>query len=172
MTDGDSAGDTWWLAPKAFHSLGGYYNITETQYLGGWSGHADSITSKYFLHIDKAGLTYRKFRAVFCIPWDEIVGLEIVGPEKAQYRITFTRALLVGGVLASAVKKKTQSSVLIARIRTGEEAIFHTDKLSAEKLQRILLPIITQLEQAHPRVDGPPLPAGPSPTPDPPAVSP
>jgi hypothetical protein len=171
MTEGEieeeGTGDQWWLAPRAFHSLGGYYSINGTQYLGGWSGY-EPITGKFLLRIDKDGLTYKKIRAVFCIPWEEIVGLEVEGPETAQYRTTFTRALLVGGVLASAVKKKIQSSVLIVRTRAGEEAVFHTDRLTAPHLRRRLLPFITQLEQAHPAVDGPPPPAGPSPAPDPP----
>ncbi len=66
----------------------------------------------------------------------------------ASKRVTAGRALALG-VFALAAKKTTKSAVLIARLRSGEEAIFQTEKFTAAELRAKLAPITSQLRKAN-----------------------
>jgi len=160
------ASGSWWLAPQAFKGLGfsGSFSATETHYLGGWSGHPKTYTGKLtkIVVIDKSGISLRGLSTIFTIPWDQILDLEVEGPETASKRVTAGRALALG-VFALAAKKTTKSAVLIARLRSGEEAIFQTEKFTAAELRAKLAPITSQLRKANASSSPTALPATSSP---------
>ena len=123
---------------------------SDTQYLGGWSGHTKTYTgmSKKILRVDTNGVSLVAFKTIFTIPWSVIVALEVEGPEQASQRVTVTRALAVG-VFALAAKKKSKAAVLIVRTPDGEEALFQTEKYTAAELRTKLTPFISQLRVAQ-----------------------
>ena len=123
---------------------------SDTQYLGGWSGHTKTYTgmSKKILRVDTNGVSLVAFKTIFTIPWSVIVALEVEGPEQASQRVTVTRALAVG-VFALAAKKKSKAAVLIVRTQDGEEALFQTEKYTAPELRTKLTPFISQLRVAQ-----------------------
>lgn len=151
--------NSWWLAPKAFKGLGftESFSATETHYLGGWAGHSKTYTGKLtkIVVIDKNGVSLRGFSTIFTIPWNQVLDLGVEGPENASKRVTAGRALALG-VFALAAKKTTKSAVLIVKLRSGEEAIFQTEKFTAAELRAKLVPITSQLRKAN---------ASPSPSP-------
>jgi hypothetical protein len=146
------ASGSWWLAPKAFKGLGftESFSAAETHYLGGWSGHSKTYTGKLtkIVVIDKNGVSLRGFSTIFTIPWNQVLDLEVEGPENASKRVTAGRALALG-VFALAAKKTTKSAVLIVKLRSGEEAIFQTEKFTAAELRAKLVPITSQLRKAN-----------------------
>ncbi len=143
------ASGSWWLAPKAFRGLGflEHLDASETQYLGGWSSHTKTYKAKY-VRIDAQGISLRGLKTIFTIPWDQVLDLEVEGPESASKRVTAGRVLALG-VFALAAKKKTQSAVLIVSLRSGEEAVFQTEKLTAAELRAKLVPVTSQLRKAN-----------------------
>jgi hypothetical protein len=157
------ASGSWWLAPKAFRGLGFVekFSATETNYLGGWSGHSKTYTGKLtkILIVDKRGVSLDGLKNIFTIPWDQIVDIEIEGPETASKRVTAGRALALG-VFSLAAKKTQKSAVLFARLRSGEEAIFQTEKFTAPELRGKLAPVVSQLRKAN-AVSSPEAPSTP-----------
>ena len=136
---------------------------SDTQYLGGWSGHTKTYTgmSKKILRVDSEGVSLAAFKTIFTIPWSVIVALEVEGPEQASQRVTVTRALAVG-VFALAAKKKSKAAVLIVRTQDGEEALFQTEKYTAPELRTKLTPFISQLRVAQAQSPAPVEAAKPS----------
>lgn len=158
---------SWWLAPQAFKGLGftGSFSAADTHYLGGWSGHTKTYTGKMtkIVVIDKNGISLRGISTIFTVPWDQVLDLEVEGPETASKRVTAGRALALG-VFALAAKKTTKSAVLIARLRSGEEAIFQTEKFTAAELRAKLVPITSQLRKANASSSPPAPPTTPPPS--------
>lgn len=142
-----SAG-AWWLTQDAFKGLGltKAFSLSESHYLGGWSGHTKTYTgmSKQIFTVDSSGIGLRGFRQLFVIPWDQIVDVEIEGPEQASKRVTATRVLALG-VFALAARKKSKMSVIIVRLRSGEEAVFQSEKMTPPEVRARLAPILSQL---------------------------
>lgn len=81
------------------------------------------------LVLDADGLHYRKVREVFCIPWADIESTEVVGPDVAQSRVTFTRMATIG-LFAFAAKKKGGESYLTVTGKTGAQLGFRIPKVS------------------------------------------
>lgn len=148
-----AAAGGWWLAPKAFAAFGfmGYYSVNEVQYLGGWAEHPKTYTGSITksLKLDSAGISLRGLKTIFTIPWDQVVELEVEGPEVASSRITATR-LLALGPFALAARKKSKEAVLVVRTRRGDEALFHVEKVLASEMRAKLLPVISQVRRANP----------------------
>ncbi len=136
-----------------FKGLGLTSKLTtgEARYLGGWSAQTKTYAPKKgnkFLVVDQRGVSFDGLKTIFTIPWSEIVGLDIEGPESAARRITATRMLTLG-VFSLAAQKKEKLAVMIVRLRSGEEAIFDTAKLTAPELKGKLTPIMSQLRKAN-----------------------
>jgi hypothetical protein len=142
-----SAGQ-WWLNAEVFKGFGFLqkFSMSETDYLGGWSGHPKSH-KKDILEFGQPGIAYKAFRTLFLIPWEQVADIEVEGADQAASRVTATR--LVGmGVFALAAKKKSKSAVVIVRLKSGEEACFHTEKFLAPEVRAKLSPVISQLHKA------------------------
>lgn len=141
---------SWWLAPKAFRALGftETFSAGESRYLGGWSGYAKTHTANMnnYLVVDKAGVSFKVFKTLFTIPWDQVHDIAIEGPESASKRVTVGRALALG-VFSLAAKKTDKSAVVVVSLKSGEEAIFDTRKFSAGELRAKLAPITSQLRR-------------------------
>ncbi len=146
----------WWLRAGAFKGLGftETLRVPETHYLGGWQGHEKTYTGKMSdsnsVVVNKAGINYSKFKTVFTIPWEDIVGLEVEGPDQAQRRLTATR--MVGlGVFALAAPKKSKIAILLVSLRNGDVAVFQTEKMTALELKGKLTPVSSQVNRAQDR---------------------
>ncbi len=143
---------SWWLASDAFRGLGltGRFSAGETRYLGGWSGYAKTHTANTnnYVNLDKNGISYKAFKTLFTIPWEQVVDLHVEGPESAAKRVTVGRALALG-VFALAAKKTEKSAILVVQLRSGEEAIFDTRKFTAGELRGKLAPITSHLRRAN-----------------------
>jgi hypothetical protein len=157
-------GGEWWIAPNAFRGLGlsQRLSILETHYLGGWSGHAKTYTGKLTkaLVFDKKGVSLSGISTIFTIPWSDVRDVEVEGPESASKRVTVGRALALG-VFALAAKKAQKSAVVIVQLKSGEEAIFQTEKFTAGEMRAKLVPITTQLKKvaaATPNLESAPAP--------------
>lgn len=143
---------TWWTAPNAFKGLGwtGSLNINGCAYMGGYSAHPKTHGTTNILAVGANGLAYRGLNEIFRISWSEVAGLTVDGPDQASKRITATR--LVGmGVFALAAKKTSKSAVLIVDLRSGEQAVFHSEKVTAPELKAKLAPITSQIHVAAKR---------------------
>ena len=146
------ADGTWWTAPNAFKGLGwtGSLNINGCAYMGGYSSHPKTHGNTNILAVGANGLAYRGLKEIFRIPWSQVADLTVDGPEQASNRITATR-LLTMGVFAVAAKKTSKSAVLIIDLHSGEQAVFHTEKLTAPELKAKLAPITSQIHVAAKR---------------------
>lgn len=160
----------WWLNASVFRGFGfaSVFSVSETDYLGGWSRHPKGH-KKDILHISQAGVAYKAFRTLFTIPWAQVADIIVEGPDQAASRVTATR-LVSMGVFALAAKKKSKSAVIIVVLKNGEEACFHTEKLTATEVRAKLSPVISQLHrvtalaqaQPQPVATAPPTPAQPT----------
>ncbi len=147
---------SWWLAPAAFKGLGltQSFAATESAYLGGWSGQAKTYPGKSkVIKLDKAGVSLCGIKTIFTIPWEQVQDIDVEGPEAASKRITATRMVTMG-VFALAAQKKSKSAVMIVKLRSGEEAVFQTQKFAAGELRGKLAPITSYLRRAGAAVDG------------------
>jgi hypothetical protein len=139
------------------------YWIKGTAYLGGWSGHADTHGDTNVLIFRKDGIAYKGFRDKFVIPWDQVVAIDVEGPDSPSDRVTATRLATIG-VFAFAAKKGSGMAAVLVELTSGEEAIFRTESASAAEVRMKLLPITTRLEKLAPeKVEpvGPPEVAAP-----------
>ena len=141
----------WWEDPSIWSAFGftKQYQLSSTEYLGGWSGHPKKHGNTNMLLFRKDGIAYRGFRDIFVIPWGQITSIEIEGPDSPSSRITATR-LVTLGVFALAAKKKSSSAAVVVEVDAGETAIFHSDKVSAGEVRTKLLPVTTRLSRAAP----------------------
>lgn len=146
------ADGTWWTDPNAFKGLGflGSLTVGGCAYMGGYSAHPTKHGDTHNLAVGANGLAYRGFTEIFRIPWSEVADLTVEGPDQAAKRITATR-LVTLGVFALAAKKKSKSAVLIVDLQSGEQAVFHTEKLTAPELKGKLAPITSQIRVAAKR---------------------
>lgn len=119
--------------------------IGHCDYAGGYSGHPKPSKASV-LSIKSEGLCYGGFKELFCIPWSSVAGLRIEGPEQAAKRVTATRLAAIG-VFAVAAPKSSKSALLIADLKSGEQAIFHTTSLTSTQLRIELAPITSQLSR-------------------------
>jgi hypothetical protein len=138
----------WWTDPQLFRAFGRskQFLATYVDYHGGWSGHQKPHKDKSLI-INGEGINLKGFKTLFTIPWSEIAGLDIEGPEEASKRITATRILSMG-VFALAAKKKSKTAILIVTTTDGEQAVFQTEKLTALELRAKLTPVISQIHRA------------------------
>ncbi len=143
---------SWWLAPDVFRAFGlsARFDAGYSRYLGGWSGYTKTHTSNRnkYLVINKNGISLSVVKTLFTIPWDQVLDIEVEGPESASKRVTAGRALAFG-VFALAAKKNEKLAVLIVQLRSGEEAIFDTRQFTAGELRAKLVPVTSQLRRAR-----------------------
>lgn len=104
---------------------------TPTKYLGGHPAREKATTAT--LTIDDDGVRARVIRDFLTVPWSDVAGLEVEGPEQVERRVTVTR-LLATGIFAFALKKKQKVAYLTVTTPDGE-AIFETDKFTPEELR-------------------------------------
>jgi len=147
----ENVSQNWWIKPNAFGGLGrsGTFSATESNYLGGWPGHIKTYTGKFakVLVVDRRGVSLRGLSTIFTIPWQEITDLEVDGAGSVSKRVTAGRVAVMG-IFALAAKKKTKDSMLIVTTASGDQALFHSSRITALELREKLLPIITQIRKA------------------------
>jgi hypothetical protein len=139
----------WWEDEAIWKSKSSVKDfwLLETAYLGGWSGHPKTHGDTNSLEFKKDGIKYKKtFGTRFVIPWDQVVAIDVVGPDSPSDRVTATRLATIG-VFAFAAKKKSGMAAVLVELTSGEEAIFRTEKVSAAELRMKLLPITTRLDK-------------------------
>ena len=124
--------------------------MSDCAYMGGYSGHPKKHGDSNTLRVDAAGIAYRGLRELFRIPWSAVNELIVDGPDQAARRITVTRLATIG-VFALGAQKKSRIAVLIVELDSGEQAVFHTKKLTALELRGKLAPVISQLNAAAKR---------------------
>ena len=103
--------------------------------------------SNCVLKIDKNGVSLSSFRTLFSIPWSEITDLEVEGPEQASQRFTATRLALLGP-LGLAFKKSKKSTVIQVSTKSGDLAVFVTEKYVVHEVKPKLQAIINKIRQA------------------------
>jgi hypothetical protein len=144
----------WWLRTDAFKGLGftGTLRVPETHYLGGWQGQDKTYTGKISdgnsVMINKGGVNYIRFKTVFTIPWNDIISVDVEGPDLAQRHLTAVRILALG-VFALAAPKKSKIAMLMVSTRNGDVAVFQTEKMTALELKGKLAPISSQISRAQ-----------------------
>jgi len=137
----------WWLDSSIFKGLGftGQWTASETTYHGGFSDEPKSHAG-CILKIDKSGVSLSKFRTIFSIPWSDITDLEVEGPEQASKRFTATRLALLGP-LGLAFKKSKKSTVIQVSTKSGDLAVFVTEKYVVHEVRPKLQAIINKICQ-------------------------
>jgi hypothetical protein len=138
----------WWLTPGVFRGLGFAERLTvnETEYHGGWSGHPQPHGKTNILEVDRRGIGLRGFKTIFTIPWDQIVDVDIEGPESAAKKVTAGRVLALG-VFALAAKKKVKSAIIIVTLRNGDQAVFESHKALPHEISPKLTPLVAQVRK-------------------------
>jgi hypothetical protein len=148
------ASGAWWMAPDAFRAFGRLrqFTIGKCAYLGGWpehpKAHGNEKTSNSLV-VDDKGLRYRGLTTIFAIPWEQVTGMEIEGPEQASKRISGARVAMIG-IFALAAKKKVKSAVITVVTKDGDEAVFQTHDWLALDLHAKLTPVLGQLHKHQP----------------------
>jgi hypothetical protein len=96
--------DDWWEDKaiwKGFRkNIGarkGYW-LSGTAYLGGWSGHPHTHGDRNVLVFRQDGIAYRGFQNKRVIPWDQVVAIDVEGPDSPSDRVTATRLATIGGL--------------------------------------------------------------------------
>jgi hypothetical protein len=146
--------DEWWASPAAFKSLGltKTLSLTNVSYYGGWPEHqAPEGKSNLILNIDKTGVTLRKFKAIFTIPWAAVSDIVAEGPEAAERRFTATRLVTLGplGLAFKKDRKGSKEAIITVMTRTGDEAIFHVAKTLPREIDPKLSPLAIQARRAY-----------------------
>jgi hypothetical protein len=141
------AAGSWWLDVGTFRAFGVLHQLTigKCAYLGGWTehpkAHGNEKTANSLL-VGPTGLRYRAITTLFAIPWEQVTGIEVEGPEQASKRITATRLLTIG-VFALAAQKKTKAAVITVTTTDGGEAVFQTHDWLALDLRAKLTPVLS-----------------------------
>jgi hypothetical protein len=135
----------WWTEPNAFKALGRHLMITKTDYLGGWSEHPKAHKGQN-LFINSEGLRLKVFATTLLIPWDQVQGIEVEGPEQAGKRVSAGRVAMIG-IFALAAKKSVKSAVLTVTLNPGEQAVFQTHSWMALDLKAKLAPVLSHFRQ-------------------------
>ncbi|HUY56621.1 MAG TPA: SHOCT domain-containing protein [Candidatus Acidoferrales bacterium] len=142
-------GGAWWLRPDAFAAFGITRKLTlaECAYLGGYPAHPKahgSVKGKNgnSLHLSSVGLVYKRFGTLFTIPWDEVLGIEVEGPEKAERHMSL-------GLGALSLLKSHKSAAITVLLKSGDEAVFQSHTWLAYDLRARLGPITSQLRKLH-----------------------
>jgi hypothetical protein len=140
----------WWLDSSIFKGLGftGQWTASDTTYHGGLLDHPKSH-SGCVLRIDKNGVSLVKLHTIFSISWSDITDLEVEGPEQASQRFTATRLALLGP-LGLAFKKSKKSTVIQVSTKSGDLAVFVTEKYVVHEVKPKLQAIINKIRQASP----------------------
>jgi hypothetical protein len=145
MTDWWDDKAIWKSFRKNFGDRKGYWQ-SGTAYLGGWPSHPDTNGDTNVLVFRMDGIAYRGFRDKFVIPWDEVVAIDVVGPDLPSHRVTAARLATIG-IFPVAAEKKSGMAAVLVEVTSGTEAIFRTEDVSAGELRTNLLPITTRLEK-------------------------
>jgi|GEM_PF-4236277 len=150
MREALTGNGAWWLEPNAFRGLGmnERFSASDTHYLGGWPGYTKTHTGKltYIIAIDKKGISLSGMATLFTIPWEEVISIEIDGPENASKRVTATRVVALG-VFALAAKKGQKMATILVETTSGDIAIFQTEKMLPSEVQARLMPILTKVNR-------------------------
>lgn len=101
------------------------------KYLGGHPCREKATTATVTL--DDDGIRARVLKDFLNVPWSDVKGLSVEGPEQVEKRVTVTR-LLTTGLFAFALKKKSKTAYLVVTTPEGE-AVFETDKFSTQELR-------------------------------------
>lgn len=141
----------WWLTKDAFKGLGFLerWSVSETEYMGGYSAYPKPLTGKFHqntLWVDSKGVSLQSIKNVFTIPWSEVVDIEVDDPGRSKH-VTAGRAVLLGP-LTLAARKTTQNTLILVRLRSRDEAVFHTAKVTGAEVRTKLAPITSQLRKA------------------------
>lgn len=121
--------------------------------------------------LDGGGLHYRVVRELFVIPWDEVTGIAVEGPDTAQQRVTMTRMAAMGP-FAWAAKKTTSDAYL--QVQTNRFSVgFQIPKTSAGAVRATIggfTPHLHAQQQPQPGIQSTPTvpPPGAPPAPPPP----
>lgn len=145
--------DDWWVSPEAFKSLGlaGMLNLSGVSYYGGWPGHQSAEgKSSLVMRVDQSGISLRRFKAIFTIPWSEISDIVVEGPDEAQRRFTATRLVLLGplGLAFKKDRKGSKEAIITVKTRAGDEAIFNVAKTLPREIAPKLEPVAMQARRA------------------------
>jgi hypothetical protein len=125
--------------------------LTKVSYYGGWPEHqTPEGKSNLVLVVDQIGITLRKFKAVFTIPWEAITDVVVEGPEVAEKRYTATRLALLGplGLAFKKEKKGSKEAIITVATRTGDEAIFHIAGTLPREISPKLEPLAIRARRA------------------------
>jgi hypothetical protein len=101
------------------------------KYVGGHPARSKSTTCT--VTVDDHGVRARIIREFLNIPWSDVKGLKVDGPEDVHKRVTMTR-LVATGLFAFALKKPEKLAYLVVETEQGE-AMFETDKMTAVELR-------------------------------------
>jgi hypothetical protein len=112
------------------------------------------------LRVDKGGMSLRKLKTIFTIPWQDVADITIEGPEAAERRFTATRliALNVVGLAFEKDKKGSKEAIVTVTMRLGDDAVFHVAKTLPREIEPKLIPIAIQVRMAAPESRGPTTP--------------
>lgn len=130
----DESGGSW------ASTLVGVKTQLPMKYLGGHPDREKPTTAT--VTIDDDGVRARIVRPFLEIPWAEITGLAVEGPDEVEKRVTATR-LLATGIFAFALKKKSKHAYLTVTTETGD-VIFETEKMTPQELRARLSPALAR----------------------------
>jgi hypothetical protein len=145
--------DEWWASPEAFKSLGLARSLllNNVSYYGGWPEHqSPEGKSSLILRVDTTGISLRRFKAIFTIPWGAISDIVVEGPEAAERRFTATRLVALGplGLAFKKDRKGSKAAIITVSTRAGDEAIFHVAKMLPRDIEPKLSPLAIQARRA------------------------
>lgn len=92
--------------------------ILKAKYLGGHPLHergCDGVIVKF----DGTGMKVKRLKTVLELPWSDITGIAVEGPDAVQKRVTVTRLLAVG-IFAFALKKSKKLGYVVVSTTSGE----------------------------------------------------
>lgn len=142
-------------------------SLSEVSYYGGWSRHpSPEGKSNLILRVDKSGISLRKFKEIFTIPWKDVADIVVEGPQEAEKRFTATRLVALGplGLAFKKSKKGSKEAIITLTTVSGDQAVFHVAKKLPREIQPKLIPLGLQIRT---RVAGvrEPTPSAAEPTP-------
>ena len=123
-------------------------SLSEVSYYGGWSRHpSPEGKSNLILKIDKSGISLRKFKEIFTIPWEDVADITVEGPQEAEKRFTATRLIALGplGLAFKKSKKGSKEAIITLTTVSGDQAVFHVAKKLPREIQPKLVPLALQI---------------------------
>lgn len=123
-------------------------SLSEVSYYGGWSRHpSPEGKSNLILRLDKSGISLRKFKEIFTIPWQDVADIAVEGPQEAEKRFTATRLIALGplGLAFKKSKKGSKEAIITLTTVSGDQAVFHVAKKLPREIQPKLVPLALQI---------------------------